>query len=300
MSLLFITIGELAEIWNRALFSEQPTLTICVFRVLTGFLVLTETRNWLSVYKPLLSVDGWFGYPEYASALKPFRFSLLNYLPATNKSVELVLLLQFIAGLCLMVGVFPQLAALLCFVTLVSIHNRNIYVLSSGDALYRFFCLLLIFAPSDTQLSLLNLPHLLNADVLAYSWTLLMIRLFMANIYMKNVLFKLLGDSWLNGTATQQVLNVRIWNRGRLPAALNHAWFYKATTYGTLVIEIALFTLVWIDEFRLPVLALGVLLHLSLWLFLRIGFFQMAMICGLGAFVTPQEYAVFFGLISRL
>ena len=299
MNLSFVTLNELLKIWNDTFFTEQPTLTICVFRVLTGILVLTETRNWLSVYKTLLSPDGWFGYEDYAETQRKVRFSLLNYLPATNRSVELILALQFVAAFCLTIGILPQVAALVCFITLVSIHNRNLYVLSSGDALYRFFCLFLIFAPSETQLSVIDFPNLLHPDARAYPWTLLMIRFFMANIYMKNVLFKLLGESWLNGTATQQVLNVRIWNRSTVPPWLNHTWFYKATTYGTLVIETALFTLIWIDEFRLPVLALGILFHLGLWVFLRIGFFQLAMIVGLAVFITPQEYALVFEMIKR-
>ncbi|GAB2576088.1 HTTM domain-containing protein [Spirosoma areae] len=300
MTLLFVPIDDLLTRWDTALFSEQPTLTICVFRLLTGILVLTETRNWLSIYKTLLSPDGWFGYEDYTKNLRPLRFSLLNYMPATNRSVERIFLIQAIAGVCLTLGVLPQLAALVCFITLVSIHNRNLYVLSSGDSIYRYFCLFLIFAPSATQLSLPDFPYLLHPEALGYSWTLLMIRLFMANIYLKNVFFKLHGDRWLDGTATQLVLNVRIWNRREVPSVLNHRWFYRATTYGTLVIETTLFTLIWIEEFRLPVLALGILFHLGLWYFLRIGFFQIAMIVGLGAFLTPREYAVVFDTIERL
>ncbi|MGF7218946.1 hypothetical protein GGR92_005125 [Spirosoma lacussanchae] len=299
MTLLFITFGELAGGWNQLLFSEQSSLTLCVFRALTGMLVLTETRNWLSVYKLLLSPDGWFGYDEYITLQQPARFSLLNYMPPSTRSVEVLLGVQTIAGFCLTVGIQPQLAALICFITLVSIHNRNMYVLSSGDALYRFFCLFLVFAPTQTQLSVMDYPNLLQPEAKAPAWPLLMIQLFMANIYLKNVFFKLQGSSWLNGTATQLVLRVRIWNRFVIPPVLDRSWFYKTTTYGTLVIETALFTLIWIDECRLAVVALGVLFHLGLWVFLRIGFFQMAMIAGLGAFVSPHEYGYLFGQIQR-
>ena len=202
--------------------------------------------------------------------------------------------------MCLTLGILPNLAAFICFVTLVSIHNRNIYVLSSGDTVYRFFCLFLIFAPSDAQLSILDTKPIIRPDATGWPWTLVMIQLFMANIYAKNVLFKLMGEWWRDGTATQKVLKVRIWNRRELPSLLDHTWFFKCTTYGTLVIETALFSLIWIEEFRLPVLAMGVFLHIGLWIFLRFRFFQLTMIFGLLAFITPKEYHFFFEWMTHL
>jgi uncharacterized membrane protein YphA (DoxX/SURF4 family) len=291
--LAFITINQLLKTWNELFFSNQSTLTICVLRLLTGILVLIETLTWQGRNKQLLLPDGWFGYEDYKANDKEPRFSLLNYLPPTHTSVNLVFGLQLVAGVCLMLGIFSNLAAVVCFVTLVSIHNRNIYVLSSGDTVYRFFCLFLIFAPSDTQLSLLKPAHLLRPEATGWPWILVMIQLFMANIYLKNVLFKLMGEWWRDGTATQKVLHARIWNRMELPLILDHTWFYKFTTYGTLVIETALFSLIWIEEFRLPVLATGVFLHLGLWIFLRFGFFQITMIFGLTAFIKPEEYYQF-------
>jgi hypothetical protein len=293
-------LGELLEFWNTLLFIPQPSLTLCVFRLLTGLLVLSETYSWLGVYKNLLSPEGWFGYDDYERTLKKFRFSLLNYLPVTSDSIKWVLGVQFVAGLFLTAGVLPQLAAFICFVTLVSLHNRNIYVLSSGDTVYRFFCLFLIFAPSGHQLSVLYPTTFLNPDATAWPWTLILVRLFMANIYLKNVLFKLLGESWRDGNATQKVLRVSIWNRKKLPSLLDHPWFYKTTTYGTLVVETALFTLIWFEDLRLGVVAAGILFHLGLWYFLRLGFFQAAMIVGLMVFVKPEEFTYFFRWLAHL
>ncbi len=296
--LVFITVDQLLKTWEELFFSQQSTLTICVLRLLTGILVLIETLAWQGQNKQLLQPNGWFGYEDYNAHLH--RFSLLNYLPPTTASLNWIFGLQLVAGICLMLGIFSNFAAFVCFVTLVSIHNRNIYVLSSGDTVYRFFCLFLVFAPFDTQLSILNPTHLLRAEATGWPWVLVMIRLFMANIYLKNVLFKLMGEWWRDGTATQKVFGVRIWNRMELPAILAYTWFYKLTTYGTLVIETALFTLIWIEEFRLPVVILGMLFHVGLWVFLRFGFFQITMIFGLTAFIKPEEYVYFFTWVAKL
>ena len=299
MSLAFISVHELLDRWNQIFFLPQSTLTLCVFRFFTGLLVLSETYSWLGTYKNLLSPGGWFGYDDFIKHQKAIRFSLLSYLPNHTYSILLLLGVQFVAGLLMALGIVPQLAAMVCFITLTSLHNRNPYVLSAGDTVYRFFCLFLIFAPTGTQLSILHPDDLLQTDTLAWPWPLVMVRLFMANIYVKNVYFKLLGEWWTQGMATQKVFDVRIWVRKRLPGWLDKGWFYKLTTYGTLLVETALFTLIWIDEFRLATVALGILFHLGLWYFLRLGFFQVAMIVGLLVFVEPEEYARFFNWISH-
>lgn len=299
MQPLFITIHTLWQNWDALFFSEQSTLSICVFRLLAGVLVLLETHGWLHTYHTLLSPSGWFGYEDYQKNGRPIRFSLLNYLPPTTRSVEILLGLQIAAALCLTLGIFPQMAALVCFITLVSIHNRNMYALNSGDTVCRFFCLFLIFAPSGSQLSMLDAGHLLRPEATGWPWVILLLRFFIANIYAKNVLFKLLGQSWRDGTATRKVLQVKLWTRGKLPGWLDRDWFYKSTTYGTLILETALFTLIWIDPFRLPVLLAGVIFHLSLWYFLRVRLFQIAMIFGLSVFIEPEEYAAFFAWLMR-
>jgi hypothetical protein len=297
MHLLFLTPGDFLDHWNAVFFSEQPTLTICVFRILVGVLVLVDTWNWSRVYHQLLGPNGWFDTKTYNQHQRKARFSILAHLPATNRSVEGVLIVQAVAALCLALGILPQLAAAVCFFTLVSIHNRNMYALNSGDTVLRFFCLFLIFAPSGSQLSVLHLPQLLNPNARGWPWTLVMIRLFLANVYLKNVLFKLQGSWWRDGTATQKVFGVHLWIAQPLPAWLHQPWFFRLTTYGTLVVETALFSLIWMEEFRIPLVATGIVFHLGLWFFLRVRLFQIAMIAGLLSFVTPEEYAAVFARI---
>lgn len=52
----------------------------------------------------------------------------------------------------------------------------------------------------------------------------------MANIYMKNVLFKLTGAWWRDGTATQKVFGVRIWNRMEITVGIS-AYMVLQTHY---------------------------------------------------------------------
>lgn len=298
MHFLFTFSQDLVQAWDYAFFTPQPVLTLSVFRFLTGLLILSETYSWLGVYKNLLSPTGWFSFEDFEKHHAPLRFSLLTYLPTSDTSIRLLLFVQAIAALCLTLGVGAQVAAGVCFLTLVSLHNRNLFALNSCDTVHRYFCLFLLFAPSGQQLSVQYPGELLRPGAIAWPWPLSMIRFFVANIYLKNVFFKLLGEGWRRGTATQKVLNVRIWNRRPLPTRLNHPWFFKLTSYGTLAIETALFSLIWIQEFRLPLVGAGILFHVGLWYFLRLGFFQITMIVGLLSFVEPHEYLSFFRWIG--
>jgi uncharacterized membrane protein YphA (DoxX/SURF4 family) len=287
---LFVSFQDLVYAWNYVFFTPQSTLTLCIFRVLVGFLMVEESLQWFLNHQKHLSVAGYFNFHTFKAAVHKKRFSLIGYLPRNDTSVQLMIAMQLVAAIFLACGLLPQVAALICFISSVSIHNRNPFVTDSGDTVRRYFCLLLIFAPSNTQLLFFSSDILIRPEEQAWPWTLILIQFFMANIYMKNVLFKLLGSSWRNGTATKRIFDIRIWNRFALPALLNRNWFYRASSYGALIIESLLFSFIWINECRLFIVTSGIIFHLVLWLFLRLGHFQLTMICGLLCFVKPEEY----------
>lgn len=285
---LFISIADLLKGWDELFFSEQSTVTISMFSMFTGMLMIIEACQWIFYFQKWISHDGYFGYTVFKKNVQPIRFSLLSYLPKNNGSLFFVLYLQLCSAICLMAGIYPNVAACVCFITTVSIHNRNPFILDSGDVSRRYFCLFLIFAPISIQWTAQGWP-----------WPLIMICLFVANIYAKNVLFKLYGKSWRDGSATAYVFNTKLWNRITLPQVLQKKWFYRLTTYGTLIIETSLFTLIWIDALRPYVIAAGIIFHLLIWLMLRIGLFQLTMIVALLAFIKDEEYIRLLNWILR-
>ena len=111
---------------------------------------MLESLSWFKVSGQLLSPTGWYGYEDFIGD-KTKRFTLFRILPKTDGSVKLVLTVQLFAALALMLGVIPQLMAFICFVTLISVHNRTPYVLNACDTIRRFLCFFLIFAASGQQ-----------------------------------------------------------------------------------------------------------------------------------------------------
>lgn len=277
--------------WDSLFFEPTNTLTSSMLRIMIGAIMIYDSIFWWKLSRLLLSPDGWYGYEDYAADKKKyFYFSTLKFMPRNLGSVHALILIQLVASIFILLGIYPNYAALVCFITLVSIHNRNLYVLNSGDTVRRFLILFLIIAPSGGQLSILDTNHLLDTEAKAWPLAVVMLNFFAANIYLKNIFYKLHGASWQNGTATKRALGVRIISRMSVPSLFDKKWFYAITTYGTLVIETALFTLIWFEPFRIPVIISGILLHVGMGIFLRLQLFQLSMIILLCSFIKPEEY----------
>ena len=59
-------------------------------------------------------------------------------------------------------------------------------------------------------------------------------------------------------------------------------------TYGTLISELCLAILIWNRTFRPWVILVGVMLHLSIDVWILVGFFSYAIFCGYVAFTPPE------------
>jgi hypothetical protein len=291
----------LLDFMDRMLFTEVSVLQFSLLRVLTGMLLAYESLLWLTAYPQLIAPDGYFGMNEFDRTVRPMRFSILSYMPATRTSVSFICGVQLLSAMTLAIGIQGQLSAWVCLLSTMSIHNRNPHIVDSGDTVRRFLCLFVAVVPNnDAYLSLGSSLQQAPVNATCYSWHYLLLQLFMANIYFKNVLFKLYGDTWRNGTATRNVFHARMWNRFNWPGKIPGPWFPAVTTYGTLVTESWMFVAIWVEGLRTMTIIIGVIFHLLLWAFLRIGFFQASMICGLLALLPEQDCRMILENLVRL
>jgi len=297
--LLSFNLDDLLKFWDTLLFSEVPSVNICLFRLLTGIVVFIDTLGWIKDRKFLLYVDGWFAYDDFKLGFSKHRLSLLNYLPPTNRSVNVLLYGQLVMSIFLILGIFSQLTAFLCYITMLSIHSRNPYSCNSGDVILRFFCVFLSLVPSGLQFSVAS-SSFIDFSLNSWQFSLIMVQLFMVTIYFKNIYYKSQGKLWRDGSATQKVLNVRNWTDVTLPKFLDNKLFHKTLTYTTLLLEGAMFSLIWIDEFRYPVLISILFLHLGMAFFMKVKIFQLTMITGLVVFIKPEDLTHLIQYIGHL
>jgi hypothetical protein len=202
--------------------------------------------------------------------------------------VHFVLLLHFAGVVGLLFGFYTRPSAALVFITLTSLHSRNVYMLNGGDTLQRLMSFLLIFSHAGGALSV-DVWLAGASEAVADPWALRLMQVLVAILYLRTTYWKLCGTTWRAGSATYYALNLRDYRRRKLPQWLARPWFYRAATYGTLVLEGALGALLWLDPLRYPLLLAGLVLHLGLQCFMRTGFFQWTMLTALLLFIKPAD-----------
>lgn len=288
-----MSISEISEVWNAFFHAPVCSSTTAIFRILIGTILVLNGILLVPLTNDYFSASGIWPTRVWNKVKGQFRFSILSFLPETTGSFRFVLAIHVLASLCFLIGYQFRLSAIVVFLTLVSIHHRNIFILSSGDTLLRIFTFLSIFSEANAALSIdamlagqggLDFPEI-------PPWPIRLIQLQICTVYLRTVYWKLKGRSWRNGTAAWYPLWVEAYVRFRPPAWMLKPALIRIATWGTLIVEFCLAFLIWIREFRYPVLTTGVLMHLIFDLILNLQFFSWIMISGLILFVSPDDMA---------
>jgi hypothetical protein len=287
-----MSIKVLKDLWNQFFFKEINPEIYGIFRIVFGILILFnfifELNNLNDFYGPnaiisLESVKGQFQYPH---------FNLFNLLAPTETSLYIITTIYGIGVIGFLLGFFSNFSALLAFMGMMSFHHRNIWLLSSCDLLMRLLLLILIFAPIGEALSVDNIIRRIRGKIskekVSY-WSMRLIQIHIAVLYVSTVIAKIKGDTWFDGTALYYASRLEDMLRFPTPFILDNIWSIKILTWGTLILEFALGTFIWFKEFRYPLLIIGVIFHLGIEYMMTIPFFEILMIVSLISFVYPED-----------
>lgn len=211
--------------------------------------------------------------------------------------------LHVLSAVCLAVGLETRVSAVIAFMTLVSLHHRNPCVLHSGDSLHRLLLFLLILSHAGDALSVdawmaADFP----ADALTGSpvdpWCQRLMQLQVSIVYVRTVWWKLQGRTWLNGTAAYYLTQLDVFRRFPVPPVVLSRFFTALVTWSTLLVEMALGTLVWFRECRYAVLVAGCVLQLLLECSLNLQLFGWTMLTTFLLFVDLQDTAVWLRVLA--
>jgi hypothetical protein len=287
-------LQSIVDAWNAFFFAPQSPLPICVFRILFGILVtatlLLLHGDWLSWY----GTHSWVSLATMQQVEPGTRLNIFTVLPPNDRYIEALFWTFLTAAIFLTVGLFTRLSTVVVFLCLTSIQQRNLYITHSGDTLLRVIAFFLIFAPAGAALSIDRSIRIRRGkeglELQARSpWAQRMIQLELSFLYVTAFWWKSLGDSWVNGTALYYVLHLDEIGRFPLPQWVTQSFFIKIGTWFTLALELALGTLIWIREFRYPLLLVGLLFHLSLEYALNVPLFQWEILSIYILFVRPED-----------
>lgn len=281
----------LIDTWSTFFFSEVSCATIVVWRILTGCLLLLNSLFLLPLIPDYFSEDGLWPTAAWLNHQKSSRFSLLVLMPPSTRSFRVLLLIHAVASFWFLIGFQFRISAALVFLTLVSIHHRNAYILSSGDTLLRLLIFYSCFSNAGGGLSvdhyLAGLP--LSTFQKMDAWPMRLMQLQICVVYLRTVYWKLRGRMWWDGTAAWYPLWVDAYVRFRPPLYLLRPFWVRLATWGTLMAELALGSIIWIREFRYPLIVSGMALHLILEVIMNLQLFSWIMMVSLLLFCFPSD-----------
>ncbi len=249
---------------DRWIFGYGSPLTLGVYRAVFGSIIFIGLL--------MLSFDfgDWFTetglVPQTGAKLWAgdiWRLSLLNGV-TDSRITGAVFAATLLASLTTALGLWTRVSTILLALGLVSLHHRNPFILNGGDSLIRVTAIYFAVMPVGAAFSLdrLRIRRRGGPESSPISlWPQRLIQVQMAIVYGTTVLHKLTGVHWMDGTAAWYPPHLTEFNRFPTPGFVDFPPFLQAATWGTLVIEVILATLVFWRPARKWVLLSGLVLH---------------------------------------
>lgn len=283
----------LVRAWDEFFFAPQSPTPVALYRILYGLMVIADLillrGDWLAWY----GVNSVVRMDTMRQAAGGIRLNLFLIMPQNDAWIHAFYWVFVLFAVFLALGFMSRLSSMAVFLCLVSIHQRNFFILNSGDTLLRVTGFFLMFAPTGAAISVDRLVRIWRGkEELAVRprspWAQRMIQIQTAAAYVATVWWKLLGTDWIHGTALYYTTRLVEFRRFPFPA-LESGLLLKLATWCTLAIESALGLLVWFRRFRYWVLLLGVCLHLSIEYAMNIPLFQWIAIATYVTFIEPAD-----------
>lgn len=276
----------LRELGHRAFLAERPAWPLAIARVILGIGILGWAVSLTFEVSTFLSEDGLIpkdlADPEW------------RWIPLDSAlSIRVALAVLIVASLAIIAGWRPTIWLIVAFVLLVAIQRRNTYILNSGDMMLRNLALLLAFCPTGAALSIDRVRRFgrgaFFTSALVAPWGTRIVQLQMMVVYLFAVRSKN-GAYWSDGSAISTAFRLTDLQRfGAVQLLIDNVAIVTFITWSTLIVELALGTLLWVKRLRPTLIVLGVTLHLSIDLLMLVGFFSVAMIAGLMTFLDADR-----------
>jgi hypothetical protein len=284
----------LFKAWNNFFFSEQSPLPLAGFRivygcVVTATLVLLKS-DWLAWY----GVHGWVTIGTMRELEPGTRLNLFALIPQDDRWIAALFWFALAAALLLTAGLFTRFSSILLYVCLVSLDQRNLYILHGGDTFLRVSAFFLMFAPAGAALSLDRLIRIRRGkegpDIPTQRlWAQRMIQIELSLVYVITALWKLKGAPWMNGSALFFIYHLLEFQRFPIPDFLLNPTILKLGTWFAVVLEFSLGTLIWIKRIRYKVLLAGLLFHLTLEYSLNVPMFEWDILTAYVLFIDAAD-----------
>lgn len=250
--------------WDKVEFFRS---VLYIFLILNTLSLLPYSYE-LFAYDGAVGTRGWrMGVPWYFQGSE----GLLNFLshPINNKYEWLYLVFVIGQLIFLTLGLFrilPRLSALLIYIFTANLFLKGYLAFTGGEVLINLLLFYLIFIqkgkPSnalDDKSTFLPIQNLINNT---FYWIVL-IQICMVYVYA--VLYKVFDPYWLDGTALYHISKIEVFSSNWFRSIFSdNILLSKIATYTVLLYQLFFPILVWVKIIKIPLLVLGIVIHLGI------------------------------------
>jgi Vitamin K-dependent gamma-carboxylase len=179
----------------------------------------------------------------------------------------------------------------------INLYVINLPISNGSDSV--LFMLALWCIPM-ARMPLVKKPHVEILQKTAYNLGLLFCQLQVAFIYAVSGLDKVLSETWRSGEAFAYIRNLEMLYNPLLPSFFENDWWNPVFSWVTIAYEILFVVLVWTKQGRLPILLMGVIFHLFIWIVLSLPDFAFVMMLSLMVFLKDADYQTFKRWVKQL
>lgn len=201
---LVLSENSKAETKQKKSFFLVHTKALALLRIVLGLIFVLDVFHRGLNFEAFHSYEGIVPVATHKELLtNPFHWSLL-FPFSSDWLVALHLLLQFVFGILLVLGIRTRLVMVICWVLLLSMQNRNIAILNSGDNLLRLLFFWMMFLPLDHHYCWKGRK---NRGFYLSNLATMAIQLQVCYVYWLSIVFKW-HEAWWFGDAMERAMSM--------------------------------------------------------------------------------------------
>lgn len=274
-----------------------------ILRYLLGFSILKDFVSFAYYKKYLFYKTSIVSENLYLDIIDYFKIDYL-YIDFNNQNtVNLYLLFSIALSICFMLGILVKFSVIGLFFSVFLLKIRNLYLMDGADnvisAVLPFFFFIETISFSDKyqsfKQSFFN-RYLVYKEVLMISSKLFSyaIMIQVCIIYLFSGIHKLHGETWINGTALYYILNSDDFSPSHFNQLFTQSLILvKVATWFTIFFQLTFPFLIWYKPFKKIYIILGIILHISIFIMMKIDNFSFVMIAIYSIFINNQQYINF-------
>jgi hypothetical protein len=217
------------------------------------------------------------------------QISIFNFYPNSAVVHLLTFILLYVSGLFSIIGLFTNFSLLIFMVCVISLQSRlKLILYTAGDAIVRTMLLCLLLTDCGAALSLDVLFKINNGSELVNGWPIRLFQIFICIVYFGSAIPKLHDEFWLNGTVVRNATMSGTWGKRIFRKLFTK--YTRSMSIVSLIYEYLAPLLLMVKETSLITVIFGIIFHMGITIFMRVGYFGPIMCISLLFFINPSNF----------